>query len=77
MPTTQQRTLSNYTSHTYPNLPSAGDIFTKDVEDGIICCAFQNIHGATVQSGLQITPEIDTMSDWNISIMGMSETNRP
>ncbi len=75
-PSTTQSQLFNYTKPT-PNLPSAGDNFSQSREDGTLRIAFQNIHGATLHSGLQVVPEIDTMSEWNINIMGMSETNRP
>lgn len=60
---------------TYPNLPPTGDIIPQERPDGHIRIAFQNIHGATLRTGLQLSPEIDVLSEWNIDIMGMSETN--
>ena len=73
---------TKYTSHltakkTTPNLPPTGDEIPQDVEDNVIRFAFQNIHGIKSSRGLSVSPEIDAMSDWNISVMGMAETNRP
>jgi hypothetical protein len=76
-PSTQQTQLHEYSYTQTPNLPPAGDQFPPKHEDGIIQFAFQNIHGATLQSGVQVAPEIDALLDWDINIMGMSETNRP
>ena len=60
-----------------PNLPPAGDEFPQEIEENILRFAFQNIHGISNARGLEIHPEIEMMSEWNISVMGMSETNRP
>lgn len=60
-----------------PNLPATGDELPQEIEDSIIRFAFQNIHGIPTTKCLEVTPEIEMMSDWNISVMGMSETNRP
>ena len=69
--------LMQYTSYPAPNLPPMGDSFLRERSDGVLRVAFQNIHGAKLHTGLQVAPEIDAMQDWNIDIMGMSETNRP
>lgn len=76
-PTSHQTLLHEYTTTQTPNLPPAGDSIPTAREDGILRFAFQNIHGATLHSGIQVAPEIDTLLDWDINIMGMSETNRP
>jgi hypothetical protein len=76
-PTSYQTQLHEYTSIPIPNLPPAGDEFPLTREDGILRFAFQNIHGATLHSGIQVAPEINALLDWDINIMGMSETNRP
>ena len=76
-PTSHQTLLHEYTTTQTPNLPPAGDSIPTAREDGILRFAFQNIHGATLHSGIQVAPEIDTLLDWDITIMGMSETNRP
>ena len=60
-----------------PNLPPAGDEFPQEIDENIIRFAFQNIHGISNTRGLEVNPEIEMMSEWNISVMGMSETNRP
>ena len=65
------------TNTTVPNLPPTGDEIPQEVEDTNIRFAFQNIHGVSTKLGLVVSPEIDAMSQWNISVMGMAETNRP
>jgi hypothetical protein len=60
-----------------PNLPPAGDEFPQEIDENILRFAFQNIHGISNARGLEVHPEIEMMSEWNISVMGMSETNRP
>ncbi len=72
-----QPLITHHTNQTYHNLPPAGDSFSSEMEEGVVRFAFQNIHGATLHSGLQISPEIDAMKEWGISVMGMSETNCP
>jgi hypothetical protein len=72
----QQKLQFTQPIHT-PNLNPVGDNFSQDREDGVIRLAFQNIHGASLHTGLQVAPEIDTLQEWNIDIMGMSETNCP
>ena len=62
---------------TYPNLPPTGDAIPYDKGDNTIRIAFQNIHGATTRPDFRTPPEITTMQDWSIDIMGMSETNCP
>lgn len=59
-----------------PNIPAVGDTFREELEDNNIRFAFQNIHGLSHHSGLHVSTEIDAMSQWNISVMGMAETNR-
>jgi hypothetical protein len=75
--TSHQAHLHEYTSTQIPNLPPAGDQFPSTREEGILRFAFQNIHGTTLHSGIQVAPEIDALLDWDITVMGMSETNRP
>ena len=62
---------------TTPNLPPTGDEIPQVVETDTIRFAFQNIHGVKAAGGLTVSPEIEAMSEWNVSIMGMAETNRP
>jgi hypothetical protein len=62
---------------TTPNLPPTGDEIPQVVEIDTIRFAFQNIHGVKAAGGLTVSPEIEAMSEWNVSIMGMAETNRP
>jgi hypothetical protein len=76
-PTSYQTQLHEYTSTQIPNLPPVGDVFSPAHEEGTLRFAFQNIHTATLYSGLHIAPEINVLLDWDINIMGMSETNRP
>ncbi|KAL3762213.1 hypothetical protein ACHAWU_004751 [Discostella pseudostelligera] len=80
-PRRHQTTLSEYipdlTAPAADNLPPTGDPIPFDTDPGTIRIAFQNIHGATLGTGLSLPTEIEAMSDWNIDIMGMSETNRP
>jgi len=59
------------------NLLPTGDHIPNDLEPHLLRFAFQNIHGATLQSGLSLPDKIEAMSTWNTDIMGMSETNRP
>lgn len=74
-----QTKLPTYSINTpaTPNLPAMGDVIPFEVEENIIRFAFQNIHGIATAPGLMVSPEIDVMSEWNISVMGMSKTNRP
>lgn len=60
-----------------PNIPAYGDSIPYEVEETHIRFAFQNIHGMSKSRGLESASEIHTMSEWNIDVMGMSETNRP
>jgi len=73
----QTRIDLEYTPQCFPNLTPKGDAFLRDKGDGILRIAFQNIHGATTRSGLSVPPEIDVLQEWNVDIMGMSETNCP
>jgi hypothetical protein len=72
-----QRYQSRIHTHILPNLPPVGDAFSHDKDSGTLRFAFQNINGASVHAGLKLAPEIDTLQEWNIDIMGMSETNCP
>lgn len=60
-----------------PNLPPTGDEIPEEVDDNTIRFAFQNIHGIAKTYGLAVSPEIEMMDQWNVSVMGLAETNRP
>ena len=72
-----QTRLDTTGTTTYPNLPPTGDTIPLTKDDSLLRFAFQNINGATTRSGLRTPPEIDTIREWDIDAMGMSETNCP
>ena len=45
--------------------------------DGFTRFGFQNIRGASINNGLEIATEIDTMFMLGTDIQGLSETNKP
>lgn len=69
--------FASLTTRVVDNLKPTGDHIPTELEPHLLRFAFQNIHGATLQSGLSLPDEIEAMSTWNTDIMGMSETNRP
>ena len=78
----RQSRLSSYLSTPHPtsfdNISPSGDQITKKTrEDKFVRFAYQNIRGATLGKGFDLPVEIEAMSDLDIDVMGMSETNKP
>ena len=65
-------------SRSFANLLPCGDtLISKSPTSKFIRFAYQNIRGATLGKGFDLPVEITAMSDLDIDIMGMSETNKP
>ena len=77
----RQSRLSSYMStpsRSFANLLPCGDtLISKSLTSKFIRFAYQNIRGATLGKGFDLPVEITAMSDLDIDIMGMSETNKP
>lgn len=74
-----QPKISNYFDipPTTRNLPPTGDEIPEEIDDSTIRFAFQNAHGVSTNHGLSVSAEIEAMGQWNISVLGLAETNRP
>ena len=81
-PRSAQSRLSTYLTitppKTYDNIQPSGDpLLDKPRDASFPRFAYQNIHGATSGKGFDLPVEISTMSELEIDVMGMSETNKP
>jgi hypothetical protein len=74
--------LASWLGHqgTYKNKniePSGNPLQPREDDNGMFRMGYQNIHGTTMESGLEIAEEIDVMRDLAVYIQGMSAINKP
>ena len=56
--------------------PSGDECVPREVGDGLVRVAYQNVRGLS-SWGLETSEEVQTMADYGMDCMGLSETKRP